>query len=219
MHADDRHREVLEGALEDFADDGRGVVDGAFLQVFDGNDAVLGIEKHNFEDFLLQVPHLRHQNIDDIFGGFDLRAFFFDFIFPETTADFKRGFDLGDFGGPETFEFHPVPRVGVAHVPEGLELVDNFSGEVQGALAFGAGAKQDGEEFGIAQRLLSVLHHFFPRAVFFGPLANGRWVFLFLVHSLSHFGFGGNERYGGSTLSRYSTRQQKFGQMVFRDCI
>ena len=145
MHADDRHRKVLQGALEDFADDGRGVVDGAFFQVFDGDDAVLGIEEYDFEDFFLQVPHLGHEDINDVFGGFDLRALEAGFVFPKAAADLKRGFDLGDFGGPDAFKLQPIARVGVAHVPEGLELVDDFSGEIQCALAFGAGAKQDGE--------------------------------------------------------------------------
>ncbi len=150
MRADDRHREVLEGALEDFADDRRGVVDGALFHILDRDDAVLGIEEDDLEDFFFKVPHPRHQDIDDVLGGFDPRAIFFNLVLPETPADFQRGLNLGDLGGPETFEFHPVPRVGVAHVPEGLEFVDDFSGEVQRALAFGAGAQQDGKQLGIA---------------------------------------------------------------------
>ncbi len=214
MRADDRHREVLEGALEYLADDGRGVVDGAFLQIFNGDDAVLGIKEYDFENFFLHVPHLGHQDINDVFGGLDLRAFFFDFVFPKTPADFQRGFDLGDFGGPETFEFYPIPRVDVAHVAEGLEFVKGFSGQVQGALAPGAGAKQDGEQFGIAQGPLAVLHHLLPRTVLWGPLANGRRVFLRLIHSLSPFSLRENRPIGGLTLGRYFTRQWEFVQTI-----
>ena len=145
VHADNRHREMLQGALEDFADDGAGVVDGAFFQILDGNDAVLGIEECDFEDFFLEVTHLRHQNIDDVLGGFDPRTLEAGFVFSKTPADFQRGFDLGDFGGSDAFKLQPITRVSVAHVPEGLEFVDDFSGQVQGTLTLGTGAKQNGE--------------------------------------------------------------------------
>lgn len=140
MRADDRHRKMLQGALEDFADDRRGVVDGAFFQVFDGNDTVLGVKEHDFENFFLEIPHLGHEDINDVFGGFDLRALEAGFVFAKTAADLKRSFDLGNFGHSQPFKLQPVARVGVTHVPEGLEFVDDFSGQVQGAFTLGAGA-------------------------------------------------------------------------------
>ena len=128
MRADDRHREVLEGALEDFADDGAGVVDGALFQVFDGNNTVLGIEEYDFEDFLLKVPHLRHEDINDVFGGFDLRALFLDLRLAKAAADFKRGFDLGNLGRAKSLQLLPIPGIRVAHVAECPELIQDLPG-------------------------------------------------------------------------------------------
>jgi hypothetical protein len=60
VDTNDRNGEILECFLEDFTDDRTGVVDGAFGDIFNGDDAVLAVEKDNLKNFFLQIPHAGH---------------------------------------------------------------------------------------------------------------------------------------------------------------
>src|SRR3989339_1181093 len=67
------------------------------------------------------------------------------------------------------------------HIPEGAEFLQNLAGEVKGAGALGAGAKENGQKLGIAQSPRAFLEQLLARPVIFRPAFDARY-FLFFYH-------------------------------------
>ena len=75
----------------------------------------------------------------------------------------------------------------MGHAPKGAKFVEDFSGKVDGADAFGAGAQKNGQEFRIAQGARAFLEQFLP-----WPVSNGHDLMLvdfefFVTFSLLNF--------------------------------
>jgi hypothetical protein len=66
-----------------------------------------------------------------------------DFDVTETPSDFEGGLNLRDFCRAQAFEFFPLTHIGMAHVAEGAELINNPARQINGAHALHARAQED----------------------------------------------------------------------------
>lgn len=135
-------REFLQGCMNDFPHDRHGMIDRARGSIVDFDDAVVAVEIDNFKYFGLEVAHLRHDDIDNILCGSDLLLDTEHFVFTETSPDFQGCFDLRDFGRAQAFEFFPFAHIGMAHVAERTKFIQYLARQINGTVAFDAGAQE-----------------------------------------------------------------------------
>ena len=169
VNTNDRGGEFLQGGMDDFPHNRHGLIDGSCGGVADINDAIVAVEIDNFKYFRLEIAHLRHDDIDDILGGSDLLLDGANFVFPETPPDFEGGLNLRDFGRAQAFEFFPLAHVGVAHIAEGAELINNPARQINGAHARTPVRKRIARSSELLERSCAALEQLFP-----GPVVRGQ---------------------------------------------
>src|SRR5664280_283829 len=155
--------------MDNFPHNRHGMIDRACGCIGNFDNAIVAVEVDNFKYFSLEVAHLRHDDVDDILRGSDLLLWGEDFDFTETPPDFQRGLNLRYFGRAEAFKFFPLAPIGMAHVAEGAELINNPARQINGADALRACAQENCQKFGIAERPRAVFEKLFSGAIILRP--------------------------------------------------
>ena len=158
------------GLLHDDADVYDSLADAASGNPYFPDEAVVLIEQQHPELLDVEVLHLRVHLVVDLGGCLKLRTFLGRLLL-SAFAQFAGGHDGYGLGGTDTVISAQVLN---AHLAEGVEVVvtavEHIFHQVDGTFLCGAGADEDGQQLGIAQRFCSERHHFLARAIFFCPL-------------------------------------------------
>ena len=129
---------VEEGWAEDFARMGDAFVEAAEGDFLGAQQAVFGVQKQDAQRFALEAAHFcAEQGADGLRGVYSLAAELFD---SQSTGEAEGGGELDGFGGAHAVEGGEFGWCSACEAFEGLEVAEQFAGEVQRAEAGDAGA-------------------------------------------------------------------------------
>ncbi len=178
-----------DGGAENFARVGDAFREAAEGDFFDADEVQPRIEENDAQAFLFKLPEFRAEEFVDelrpVHGRADER------LAGEPSGKTECGCELNGFGKAEAFDFLQLRDAGAGKVAEAAKSPNQVTTEVDCADAFHPDAKQDGDEFAVAQRVCSVFLELLARTLVFRQFLDARGCALLAAHAYKSSFFTG----------------------------